>query len=173
MAILKKSGAAAKKAAPKVDSKLAQAQKCVEQYEERRGELEEKKGDFETEFPEAQLAINDIKKTEDEVRELIETAKVAVRGAGQTVGDFRFVAKSTTPGYLPEKVLEVLCGLEDTSAGETLKLLYKRGVISAVKVDKDASRMVKAGAPGLAELLEEAWDAGGTPLTPNIFTPSL
>lgn len=168
----KKAGAP-KKAAKKVNKALADAEKLVEQYEEKREELEARRSSFEEDFPEAQLAINDIKSTEDEVISTIAAAKTAVRGAGQTIGDFRFVPKSTSAGHLPDKVLELLCQMSDDDAGEALKALYSRGVISSVKVDKDASRMVKTSVPDLAEMIEDAWDAGGKPLTPTIFTPKM
>jgi hypothetical protein len=157
----------------KKDSPVDKAKAAVKQFEKLRAELTEKQQSFEEEYPEANAALNEIKETEDACRAAIEKAKPLVREAGQTIGDFIYTPKSTSSGYLGDKLLEVLCGLDSESLGDTLKELYKTGMITALAVDKDVARVVKAAQPDVAELLEPAWDEGGAPLTAAITTPKL
>jgi DNA repair exonuclease SbcCD ATPase subunit len=171
--MLKLKTTAVPKKIKKAETPLEKAKELVASYEELRGELTEKQKAFEEEFEEAAQALEDIKKTEDEVRALIEVAKTAVREAGQSVGDFKYTAKATSPTYDGAKLLTLLAESDPKDAGEVLQELKETGLVTGFVIDREVGKVIKTTRKDLAELIEDAWDAGGAAMTPAISTPKL
>lgn len=163
-----------KKAAAPENTALKRAKKAVTRYEQLNKERLEKQDAFEDGLTDSQkLLFNDIKETTDAVAASIEATKTLVREAGETVGPFLYQARFSTAGYDPKKVLHILCTLPPAECGNMLKQLYKRGAITAVLMDKDVAKILKAAEPDIEKELKTAWDPGGVAQTPAITTPKL
>lgn len=162
-----------KKKAPKKTAAFAKAKEAVDQVDTLREQLKQQKTDFEGEFPEANVALDEIKQTEDAVYSAIETAKPLVREAGVTIGEFKYTARTSQPRCDGELLLKELLNYDDESIGAVIREFAELGLLSSLSVDQDAAKIVRSTREDLVGLLTAAWDPGGQKLTPAISVPKL
>lgn len=153
--------------------KVGKAEEAVDKYEEMHHELMHMRDEFQVKYPQAHNELQQILKFEDEVREQIDTCKVLVREAKQSIGPFTCTLKFSSEGYDGGLLLKLFSSLPTQEAGELLQELFQRGLVVDVKVDKAAAKVVRSSDPELRERLEPAWDKGGVEMTPAIGTPKL
>ena len=158
---------------PKKSKKLEKAEQAVETFEEMKKDLILMREEFQQTYPKAHAVLQEIHKQEDDTREQIAACKILVRDAGESIGEFVYTPKSTNEGYDGGKLLGLISSLPPETAGNMLKELSERGLITAVAVDKAAAKVIRASDPDLRDKLQDAWDPGGTPLTAAISTPNI
>lgn len=152
---------------------IERARAAVKAFEDKKKDLLAMQEEWEVEFPDAHDALQEVRQTEDDVNSLIKAAKPLVSEAGQSVGDFKFAQPKSSPHYDTTKLLSVLCEMSDAGAGEYLKFLNERGCLKELKVDQDTLKLLATQESDLRDELEDAFDAGGTLLTPRITVPKL
>lgn len=134
---------------------LAKAQAAVQEFETQRRVLIEMKQDWDVNFPEAKLALDDIKRQEDVVVDSIKKAKPLVAKAKETVGDFKAQRKYSKPMYDPEEVTKLVRDLEEGLG--IFEELLDAGVVRVIDLDKDAAVAWFAQRPQYAELFQPAF----------------
>ena len=152
---------------------LAEAEKAVARYETSVDELSLRREKFGEDFPEADKELESILVLEDMVNDQLQTCKELVRVAGQTVGGFRVQLRKSSAGYDGLRVLEEVCRMTPTEAGEVLKELYDRGFFKSIKVDNKVASVLRSTDPELCQPLEEAWKSGGEELTTAVIVPKM
>ena len=158
---------------PKSNNAKAKAEKAVKEFETLKEEFYGAKNAFETEYPEAAEELERINAFKSDIEEHIGKTKLLVREAECTIGEFKFTKKSTSPGYDPEKSLQVLLDMDPEDMAITLKALLDGGVVNALPFDKDAAKVFFPHNSDIADWFEDAYDKGGKPLTPSIRVPKL
>jgi hypothetical protein len=162
--------ASSKQVANKKVPEKSAAEVFVEKYEEQRDQLGAMREDFETDFPEANLAMHAIKSQEDIVVHAISVAKAGVGMERKTIGDFICSRAFSSAGYDEKKFTEILLEMKDP--GPLLARLMSAGVIKTFKVDKGASAAFSAANPKVAKPLNNAWK-DKEELTPRVTVPKL
>jgi hypothetical protein len=150
----------------KPDNKQEAAQ-AVEQYKEKVAEYNQMVDQFESKYVEAIQELDNIRKIEDKIDELVTIAKSKVATAKETVGDFKCQRAFSTPKYDPMLTASVL--VRDNHA-DLLIDMFKNGVVSSMSFDQDVARLWMDKHPESTELLKEAWQ-DKTELTPRVSVP--
>lgn len=155
--------------AAKVDATLAAAQSAVKKFEGMRAELESMKDDFESQFPDAVAELQAIKKFEDDIREHIESTKLLVRDAKETVGEFKLQRRFKKAGYDVDKMLEIMGELSDW---EMLYRMAEQGAVKTITLDQSALTLMFDYMPNDKERYSTAWkDKEET--TPAVTVPKI
>lgn len=94
------------------------AQDAVDQYQEMVNDLREAEKSFRQEFPEAHEALEKMNEFKDEIAEQIDRAKILVRNAGVSIGDFKLTKKKSQPAYKPDDTRECLKNLVSRAVTE-------------------------------------------------------
>jgi hypothetical protein len=149
------------------------AQEAVQNFENLREELNKEERIFQEEHPEAWKSLQDIHKLKDDVSQAVAAAKPLVAALGESIGEFRVTIKSTKPHYDETKFASILCELESSNLGDVFKALHAAGVITAVSLDKEAVSVYFPRNPEVQEGFTDAFDPGGTPLTPAVSVPKV
>lgn len=165
----KKHATRAKPKVQKEDPKVHAAKKAVKEFEDKRSELDDMREEFANNFPEANEVLTAIDEVEDETRSLIGIAKELVRDAGMTIGEFKFQAKNSRPGYNPKKLLDTI--LEEPEFGpEVLWSLATSGAVG-LTVDQKSMGVYMDRYSGEVPL-DDSWE-DKKPLTPAITAPKI
>jgi soluble cytochrome b562 len=109
-----------------------QAQEAVDQYHEMVSNLREAEKEFRTKYPDAADDLEQIKEYRDSISEHIERAKVLVRTAGVTIGEFEVTKKKSQPSYDPALACICLKEVVSRAAGELTDLDSAKGSAAAI-----------------------------------------
>lgn len=90
------------------DQARVTAQEAVDQYQEMVANLREAEKEFRDTYPDAADALRQINEYRDSIAEHIERAKVLVRNAGVTIGEFEVTKKKSQPAYNPALTCDCL-----------------------------------------------------------------
>jgi len=165
-----KRGTRKREDAPEKDnSALVKAREAVGEFESVRDDLEDMRDAFEENFPEASKEIHHIRQVEDEVLTLIDKAKLAVRDAKVSVGDFKLTRKFSRAGYDDKEFLDAIIRSKNK---DLLFDLVKTGVIASVKVDGESSRVYFERDEGAYRVVKDAWREKAE-LTPSVKVPKI
>jgi hypothetical protein len=154
---------------PKKVTAAAAAQEAVDEYEEERSLLLDMKASFRTDFPDANVALQNIMRQEDLVQDKIKAAIPLIRDARQDVGDFKCQIKRSTPNYDDKEFASLVTGLEE--GGDVLIELLEEGYVKVLKLDPSVANYF-AQHPQLAEHFKSAW-RDAQELTPAVTAPKL
>lgn len=154
---------------PKKVSRTAAAQEAVNEYEEERSLMHDMKASFRTNFPDANVALQDIMRQEDLVQDKIKVAIPLIRDARQDVGDFKCQIKRSTPCYDDKEFASLVTGLEE--GGDVLVELIEEGYVKVLKLDPSVANYF-AQHPQLAEHFKSAW-RDAQDLTPAVTAPKI
>jgi len=178
-----KAPAKAKKLIAKSEESLA-AEAAVKEFEILRDEIRLEERVLEEEYPEAFEAIGKIDDLKSQANSAIAKAKGFIAQAKETIGDFRYVAAFSNPSYLEDKLMEAICSQTDVTEdddevpdfaaiGPLVHELYQRGVIKAASIDKKAAKIFHERGGDLRDVVEKAWDVGGTELSGRVHAPKI
>lgn len=172
--IKKKTSKKVGKPASKKNTALREAEKMVEIYEEELATLEELKDNFALNFPDAVVALDEIKQQRDIVMDRISETHVAVQKAKTSVGPFICQRKFKAAGYDAEKFNHICSELED---GEMLLDLLRRGVFKTIpdngtRKAAGAAVVVVSKDPELSEIFNDAWKEESE-MTPSVKDPKI
>jgi len=149
------------------------AEVAVRQYEEKAKEYYAEREQFEQSYPEALVELQRIGEIKEDVLESIEKAKILVRDAGVSIGDFRVQTKFTQAGYDASKMTELLIALPPKEMAAVIKSMVEKGVMTSIVINRDAIKVAFPHDPAMSAVFEKAYDEGGEPLTPAVYTPKL
>jgi hypothetical protein len=154
----------------KLDAK-DKAQRAVKAFEEARTLLREMKENFETEYPDAFAALEDIRMQEDKVTGLIERAIPLIREARTSIGDFRCTLKTAKAKYDGVKFKGLLAELSAEEIGAIMLDLISEGHVKEVNLDVSAAEYF-ATHPQNSKHFNPAW-VGPAEMTPSVRKPTL
>jgi len=140
---------------PDVNADLASAQRAVQEFETQHRMLVEMKQDWDNNFPEARLALEDIRRQEDMVQDAIKKAKPLVAKCKETVGDFKAQRKFSKPHYDPEEVTRLVTELENGLV--IFEEMLDSGIVKVIDLDKDAALAWFAQRPDYSEAFNSAF----------------
>jgi hypothetical protein len=161
-----------KEQAPKTPKELAE--EAVAKFEELRADLDQKQREFEEAFPDANVALKQIEETRNQCYSAVAEAKGMISKAKITIGEFKFIARYSSPSFDGELLLKKLCEMKsDKEAGATLKLLLERGVISSLSIEKSPATLVREKGEPPADLLKDVYVPGGAEVSGAVHTPTL
>lgn len=153
---------------PKVDNPKQLAEEAVVVFEHMRVDLAGMEEEFADRFPEAQTELVAIDQFRDDTRDYLKKTKEMVRLAGETIGDFKYQAKSTTAGFNGKDLLDICV---ENADGRLLIELAKVGALQ-LKVVTDPARIYSDRHPEDAKKMMGAWEES-KPMTPAITAPKL
>lgn len=145
----------AKPKTPPENKALAEAQKAVGEFEIQHRMLSEMKQDWEENFPEARLALDDIKRQEDVVMEAIKRAKPLVAQCKEAIGDFKIQRKYSKPHYDPVEVTRLVSELEDGL--QIFEDMLKSGIVKVIDLESSAALAWFAQRPDYSEVFQSAF----------------
>jgi hypothetical protein len=151
-----------------VDDHKQLAAEAVVVFEHMRADLAGMEEEFADRFPEAQTELVAIDEYRGSVRDHLKKTKEMVRLAGETIGDFKYQAKSTAAGYLAKELLDICVKNND---GELLLELARVGAIT-IKVAHAQANLYFDRNKKDADKVSEAWEES-KPMTPAITAPKL
>jgi len=134
---------------------LEAAQAAVQEFETQHRVLVEMRQDWNENFPEAKLALDDIKRQEDLVFDAINKAKPLVAKAKETVGDFKAQRKYSKPLYDPEEVTKLVRDLEEGL--NIFSEMLDAGIIKVIDLDREPALAWFAQRPDYAKAFEPAF----------------
>lgn len=134
---------------------LSEAQAAVGEFEVQHRLLLEMKQDWGDNFPEARLALEDIKRQEDVVVDAIKRAKPLVAECKETIGDFKTQRKFSKPHYDPIAVTKLVTELEDGLA--ILDDMLKSGIVKVIDLESSAALAWFAQRPDYSEAFQSAF----------------
>jgi hypothetical protein len=154
------------------------AQVAVQEAEGMIEEVTQARTEWSETFPEANLALEDVRHLEDATGEAIMRAKPLVAATGTTISGFKCQRRFSKPRHDATKVLEVFVAAfegakneeEEANIAAAFMLLAQRGMIKDLKLDTDVARVILAQQPDLTNFLAEAW-VDKTELTPSVSVP--
>lgn len=165
----KKKGVVPTKAKAEKNPAVKAAEEAVANFDEGHQTLLQMQADFKEQHPEAVAFLDVIKQQQDEVEGLIEVAKLKVRTAKLTVGEFVCQRKWSQAGYDGKKMMTIITDLENI--GEVVEDLIKEGVVEAIGLSKSALSFI-AGRPEYSELFQPAFE-DKKEKTPAVTTPKI
>lgn len=137
------------------DPAVALAKAAVENYENQKRMLTEMKEDWEKNFPEANVAQQEILRQEDIVSEAISKAKPLVAAVKQTIGDFKATRKFDRAHYDETEILQILSTLEQRL--EIFEEMLQSGIIESLSMNRDATIAWFAQRPAFSEPFSPAF----------------
>lgn len=154
---------------PKITTVEA-AQGAVKKFEDERDLLVQMQQNFQENFPDAWIALQDIRTQEDVVSEAIAFAHPLVQAAKQSVGEFDCQRKWKQAHYDDKEFVGLIVALDDDEAQVILDL-FKGGYIKSIKLDKSATAYF-ATHQEESKHFQEAWKKK-TEQTPAVTTPKI
>jgi len=124
-------------AAPPESKDVRSARLAVQAFTEQYQLLLQMRQDWETNFPDAKEALDDVRRQEDAVQDAIKRAKPLVAAAKMTIGDFTAQRKWEKPHYDEAELTRILAELDN--GGEVFAALLHQGLVAAVTLQKEAA----------------------------------
>lgn len=153
---------------PKKKSKaLASAQEAVNVYEEEASLLLDMKASFRADFPDANVALQNILRQEDLVQDKVKVVIPLIREAKRDVGEFKCQLKRSLPGYDPNEFMKLASDIEE--GGDILIELIEQGYIKKLVLDPSIADYFSQH-PIAAEHFSGSW-CRAKDLTPAITPP--
>lgn len=137
------------------DPKVVAARAAVEIFEVQRRLLNEMRGDWESNFPEANIARQEILKQEDIVMDAITKAKSKVAEVKQSIGDFKAQPKFSKAHYDEEEVTKILSAMENRL--DVFDAMLTSGIVAAIGLNREAALAWFAQHPAYAESFQPAF----------------
>lgn len=137
------------------DPNVAAAKAAVENFEIQRRVLSEMKEDWEKNFPEANVARQNIMKQEDLVTDAIAKAKPLIAKVKQSIGEFTAQRKFSKARYDDEEVTRILATLENRL--QVFDEMLSSGIVTAVGLNREAALAWFAQRPAYAEAFQPAF----------------
>jgi len=137
------------------DPDVVAARAAVENFELQRRMLVEMKEDWEKNFPEANIAKQEIMRQEDIVMEAVAKAKPLIAKIKQSIGDFKAQPKFSKARYDDEEVTRILATLENRL--QVFDEMLTSGIVSAIGLNREAALAWFAQRPGYAEAFQPAF----------------
>jgi hypothetical protein len=144
-----------KKEDPAKALKVAAAKAAVAAFEHQLNVLHKMRQDWEAQFPEANQALENVKKQEDIVNQSINTAKPLVAEAKMSIGKFIAQRKWKKAHYDEEEILQILLGLEE--APQVFEEMLRAGILKKLVLDRETSIAWSAQNPAYGQLIEGAF----------------
>jgi hypothetical protein len=159
----------APQAAPE-SKEVRAARRAVEAFTEQYQLLMQMRQDWEQNFPDAKLALDDVHHQEDAVQEAIKRAKPLVAAAKMTIGDFIAQRKWEKPHYDEEALTKILGELEN--GGEVFATLLQQGLVASVTLQKEAAVAWFAQHPEYEQVFKDAF-RDEKEMTPAVTVPKV